>query len=86
MNFSKEAPDKAWRPWCQWPWQIYLTTATPALRFWQATCDFVLAALCQLFTAIIHVYLHPDPPILNCQEIPGSQARAPILMGSGEGV
>lgn len=65
MNFSKEAPaDRSSlqpKPGDQYPCSAHLAAATPALRCWQGTCDFVLAAPCQPFTATIHADLQPDP-------------------------
>lgn len=54
--------------------------ATPALRFWQATCGLVPSVLCQPFTTTIHGHLRLDPLLSHHGVAPGSQSRAPILV------
>ena len=71
MNFSKEASANRSsvqpRPGAQYPCSAHLATATPALRCWQGTCDLVLAASRQPFSATIHVDLQPDPSCVRFQ-------------------
>lgn len=61
MHFSKEAPDdlvhsQGLETVADTPHCSYI-----ALRLWKATCGLVLDALCQAFTATIHVHLQPPP-------------------------